>query len=172
MSTSPAARLRSAWDRLSPLPGGKKMFSLFFGGMVPYTGSIRATVQELAPGHAVLTMRDRRAVRNHLASVHAVALVNLAEATSGLAMTVGLPDHARAIVTSLTMDYLKKARGTLTATCNVTIPDVSEEHETLVTADIRDAAGDVVAKARVTWRVGPDPRKVAVKTETGAASGV
>jgi acyl-coenzyme A thioesterase PaaI-like protein len=159
MPASPAARLRSAWDRLSGLPAGKWMFSRLFGRLVPYTGTIGATVEELRPGFARLTMRDRRAVRNHLRSIHAVALVNLAEATSGLAMNVGLPDDARAIVTGLSMRYLKKARGTLTATCTAGVPDVSAEREVVVTADIQDAAGDVVARAEVTWRVGPDPKR-------------
>lgn len=160
MSKSPASRLRQAWARLAPLPAGKLLFSMVFGRLVPYTGSVGARVEELRPGYARLTMRDRRAVRNHLASVHAVALTNLAEATSGLAMNVGLPEDARAIVTGLSIEFLKKARGTLTATCEAGIPDTSYEHATDVTAEIRDAAGDVVARATVTWRVGPDPRRL------------
>lgn len=159
MSKSPAAQLREAWERFSPLPAGRLIFSKLFGRLVPYTGSIGAVVEELRPGYARLTMRDRRAVRNHLNSVHAVALVNLAEATSGLAMNVGLPAHARAIVTGLSIEYAKKARGTLTAECTAGVPDVSAEHEVVVTADIKDASGDVVARASVTWRVGPDPKK-------------
>lgn len=159
MSKSPAARLREAWDRLSGLPAGKLLFSKLFGRMVPYTGSIGAVVEELRPGYARLSMRDRRAVRNHLASVHAVALVNLAEATSGLAMNVGLPANARAIVTGLSIAYLKKARGTLIAECTAGVPVIDGEQEIVVTADIKDQAGDVVARASVTWRVGPDPRR-------------
>jgi acyl-coenzyme A thioesterase PaaI-like protein len=149
--------MQKAWATLSPKPGGKALFSRLFGSLVPYTGSIKPEIVELRPGYAKLRMRDRKAVRNHLNSVHAIALMNLAEATSGLAMNFGLPASARAIVTKLEIEYLKKARGTLTSTCECGIPDTSEDRELQVTADIHNEAGEVVARAIATWRVGPKP---------------
>lgn len=156
---SPGATLRAAWNRLAPLPGGRRIFSWLLRWMVPYSGTTHPVVEQLAPGHARVRIADRRGVRNHLHSVHAIALANVAELASGLAMTTALPHGVRGIVTRIVIDYTKKARGPLTAVANVTVPEVrgAEDHdfESVVT----DAAGEVVARATVRWRLAPLSRE-------------
>ena len=152
---SPGKEIRDAWQRLRRLPAGDRLFSWALGRMVPYTGSIGAVVRELSPGRARVELSDRRKVRNHLDSIHAVALMNLAEMSTGLALNTGLPDDARAILVRLTIEYVKKARGTLTSECAIEPPATSERREVPVAAVIRDEAGEVVAKAEARWLVGP-----------------
>mmetsp|Transcript_2385 Transcript_2385/g.4943 ORF Transcript_2385/g.4943 Transcript_2385/m.4943 type:complete len:84 (+) Transcript_2385:193-444(+) len=71
------APLKKAWAFLSPLPYGKTILSIGIGLFVPYTGTIRPRVLDLQPGYSKVLMRDKRVVRNHLNSVHAIALMNL-----------------------------------------------------------------------------------------------
>ena len=154
-AASPGRAIRKAWDRCRKLPGGDRLFSFALGRMVPYSGSIGAVVRELSPGHARVELADRRKVRNHLDSIHAVALMNLAELSTGLALNTGLPDDARSILVGLSIEYVKKARGTLTSECTVGPPPTSEKREVAVSAVIKDRAGDVVVRATARWLVAP-----------------
>jgi uncharacterized protein (TIGR00369 family) len=158
VTRDPAATLRAAWHRLAPLPGGRWLFSRLVGRMAPYTGTLGARVLELAPGRCAVRLAERRRLRNHLGSIHAVALVNVAELAVGLAVTAALPAGARAIVTRLEIDYLKKARGVIHARCSFAPFPVIDRREHAFHGELTDAAGDVVARARVTWLIQPaDP---------------
>jgi acyl-coenzyme A thioesterase PaaI-like protein len=128
------------------------------GHMVPYSGALGARVRRLEPGHVQLELADRRGVRNHLDSIHAIALANLGELASGLAMTTGLPPGVRGIVLGIDARYLKKARGTLSVDCAVTVPVVRENTDFEVHAEIRDAANEPVSLVTVRWRLSPVPQ--------------
>ena len=151
---APGEQLLAMWRRCERLPFGRAVFGLMLRGYVPYSTSIGATVLALEPGHVRVALRDRRAVRNHLGSIHAVALTNLGELASGLAMTGALPPGVRGIVRRIETDYLKKARGTLVAESRVIVPAVTGDTDFDVIAQIRDTSGDVVATVRVKWRLG------------------
>lgn len=154
---NPIARLQRLWQRLRHLPGGTWVFSRLLGWVIPYTGTIGANVKILKPGYARIEMRDRRKVRNHLHSVHALALANLGEIASGLAMLGTLSADTRGILTRLTIDFYKKARGHLIAESHCTPPTITRDTDFEVHADIRDSDGDVVAQTTVNWRLGPTP---------------
>jgi uncharacterized protein (TIGR00369 family) len=147
--------IRDAWDRLHHLPGGKSMFSRLLGLAVPYTGTIGARVLELRVGYAETEIDDRRAVRNHLASVHAIALANLAELTGNIAVAYSMPDDARFIVAGLSIDYLKKARGKIRGRCSCPAGITSEKREYEIVVSLVNANDEEVATARLRTLVGP-----------------
>lgn len=122
---------------------------------MPYTGTIRPRILELEPGRVRVALRDRRGVRNHLNSVHAVALANLGELATGLAVTTALPPDARGIPIRFEIDFVKKARGTIEASCTTDLEVSSEERDVDVGATLTDPTGDAVARFTARWRIGP-----------------
>lgn len=146
-------RLLTLWRRLGGSAPGRWLFAQLIRIAVPYSGTIGARVKAIAPGRSVVTLRDRRRVRNHLRSVHAAALTNLAELSSGLAMLAALGPGVRGIPVAITIRYHRKARGLLTATGSASPPTVTAAVEALAHADITDAEGRLVADADVTWQL-------------------
>ena len=157
MSRSIGPGLRKQWRRACLLPGGKWLFSRMLGLRVPYSGSLGAVVQSLEPGHCRVRLHDSRRLRNHLHSIHAMALANLGEMVTGLALLNSLPDDTRAILTGFSIEYLKKARGTLLAQCHTHVPLTNATVDLEVGGEIRDSDGAVVATVMARWHVGPEP---------------
>ncbi len=151
--------IRDVWNRLERIPGGKLLYSRMVGRLAPYTGSIGAVVRELGDGYSRVTLADRRAVRNHLSCVHAVALANLVELTGSLALGYSLPDDARFIVAGMGLDYIKKARGTITGECRTPPIASSAKQEYQINVTLRDESGDVVVEGTLRTLVGPKQRQ-------------
>jgi acyl-coenzyme A thioesterase PaaI-like protein len=144
--------LRNSWKVLSRLPYvGKWLFSRILGLAVPYSGSLAMDVEELSPGYCRVALRDTWRARNHLKSIHAIALANLAELPTGLALNYALPADQRSILVGLEMSYQKKARGRLTAECRV--ETAVTEGDVRLTSTLRNAADEVVAVGVATWKV-------------------
>ena len=147
--------LMGLWRKAARYPGGKVIFSKMAGRMAPYTGTIGAVVEVLEPGYARLRMSDRKAVRNHLKSIHAIALTNFVEETTGMAMVSQFPSGIRGIVTHIEVEFKKKARGLIHAECRAPEiqPDSSQTY--VVETNVTNADGEIVATGRATWLVGP-----------------
>ncbi|MEE2862632.1 MAG: hotdog fold domain-containing protein [Gemmatimonadota bacterium] len=156
---NPSTKLNRWWNLLSRFPAGRWIFSKLLGLMVPYTRSIRCTVVQFEPGYAEVLLHDRWRVRNHLRSVHAIALANLGELATGLSLIGGLSPRLRAILTGLDVRYTKKARGPLLAEARCTVPEIVSEVDHAVEATIRDSDGDTVAIVTAHWLLSPTPEQ-------------
>lgn len=141
------------WRRLATLPLGKWLFSKALALLIPYTGTISPYVIEVSPGYAKVRMSDKRLVRNHLSSIHALALANLGELTTGLALHFALKDSQRAILTSLNAEYHKKARGPITAIAQINNPSQALKGSIQVEAQLFDQNLVLVTSIKALWLV-------------------
>ena len=142
------------WRFLSPLPGGRWLASRLLGVFVPYTGTMGAVIVDWNVGSARAILRDRRRVRNHLKCVHAIALMNLAEMVSGISVLSALPPGGRFIIKKLDIEFLKKARGTLSASAEAPVISSLEKQVFTIPVDVRNEIGELVCQAHSTVQVG------------------
>ena len=145
----------AAWNRLQAMPLGKWLFSRVVCWKAPYFASISPRFEELRRGHARVSMKKRRAVTNHIGTVHAIALCNLAEIAAGTLTEVSIPASMRWLPKGMQVEYLRKAATSVEATA--TLAEVTEgpPRDVPATVEVRDLAGEVVCRAIITMYVSP-----------------
>jgi acyl-coenzyme A thioesterase PaaI-like protein len=151
-----SSRVLSLWQRCCGLPGGKWLFSRLVCARAPYFGSIRPCFEALRPGRAEVRIRKRRAVLNHLGTVHAVAMCNMAELAAGTMTEVSVPPTHRWIPKGMTVEYLRKAETDLIAVAELDpLPAFGAAAGLPVPVIVRDTHGEEVFRAIITMWVSP-----------------
>ena len=147
----------ATYQRISRWPAGRWLFSRLVCWKAPYFASIAPRIESLEPGRGIATLAHRRRVTNHLGTVHAIALCNLAEFVGGLACDASIPPSMRWIPKGMTVAYLKKAVGRMRAIATPAFPprDAEAGYELPFEVVVEDPAGDVVFRATIAMWVSP-----------------
>jgi acyl-coenzyme A thioesterase PaaI-like protein len=152
INTSLALRL---WTRLNGTALGRWAFTRIICFRAPYFGSISPLFVTLEPGHAVVTMRKRRKVKNHIGTIHAIAMANLCEIAAGTLTEVSIPPDLRWIPKGMNIQYLGKAATKISATAELPAVKPGEKQDAVVSVDVRDTSGTIVVHADITMYVAP-----------------
>lgn len=155
-SPSPAYTI---WQKLPDNGFGRTVFSVGMCLRVPYFGSILPRVVAMAPGRCEMHAPKWWGVRNHLGTFHAIAACNLAEGAMGMLCEATVPTTHRWIPKAMTVEYLKKAEGSLRAIAELPeLPDfttIDAGTEMVVPVSVFDTAGVEVVHAEITTWVTP-----------------
>ena len=104
-------RVLHAWTRMSKVPLGEQFFGYAFARKTPYAATIRPQFIRLEPNRVDLLVRNRRRVRNHLGTMHAVALCTGLETAAGTLAEATVPVDKRWIPKGMEVAYTAKAAG-------------------------------------------------------------
>jgi acyl-coenzyme A thioesterase PaaI-like protein len=144
------------WRTLSTKPGGKWLFSKLVCFQAPYFSTIRPRFVDLESGRCVLTIPKRRAVQNHIGTVHAIAMCNMAELAGGTMTEVSIPTTHRWIPKGMKVEYIKKAETNLRAEAAFTTPvDFGPAAAVPVTVNVTDTKGQLVFRAEISMWISP-----------------
>lgn len=126
------------YRNLKDRPLGKQAFRVGFMLKAPYFATVRPQVIEMAPNRGVVRIRKRRAVQNHIGTVHAIAVANGLEAAMGLLCEATTPKGMRWIPKGIQLEYLAKVPSDVQCVAE-TDPD-AWDHEPPFQVDVRCTA--------------------------------
>jgi uncharacterized protein (TIGR00369 family) len=156
-----ASSVLELYRRITRWPGGEWLFARAVCWRAPYFATIGPRITRLEPGRCEATLRHRRKVTNHIGTVHAIALCNLAELSGGLVTDASIPTSMRWIPKGMQVEYLKKAVGGMQAVATPEFAPMAtpDGYELPVVVMITDAAGDAVFRGRIAMWVSPKPAR-------------
>lgn len=131
---------------------------------IPFNKHIGLQVVEVGEGRGVVRLPDDAHLANHVGSQHAGALFSAAEAASGAAFVGAFAERMGEITPlakSARIDYLKLAKGPITATGTLGADrgrlldelDAAGRVEFPVEVELNDEQGVRVAQVAVDWHV-------------------
>lgn len=140
------------------------MIKAHLSAAVPFAAHVGVALDAIGPGAASATLDQSQAPSNHIATMHAGALFTLAEAASGAAMAGMFAERLaalRPVAASARIDYIKPARGLITAEARVddskealfAALDPESKVRFAVSVRMVDAGGREVAAMTVDWHV-------------------
>ena len=145
--------LMNAYHKCAKLPAGKHIFSKLICLKAPYFNTIKPLFKELKPGYCEVTMKKRRAVHNHIKSVHAIAMCNLSELAAGTMLEATLPQSMRWIPKNMTVEYLKIARTNLKAVCQISTEGLDNPQELPMSVHVTDTNEAEVFRAVIKMHI-------------------
>lgn len=144
---------------MSTKPLGKRAFSLLFANKAPYFRTVRPQVRDVRPHRAELSIRKRRAVQNHIGTLHAIAVCNGLEAAMGLLAEATTPRDRRWIPKGMQVSYLAKSTTDLLCVAETDPDDWARVGDVPVRVRAVRTDGVVVVEGVITIYVSEKPAR-------------
>ena len=148
--------LLKLWAKANRLPAGKKWFSMIFARKAPYFGTIKPLVREVRPNYCEVAFKKRKAVENHIGTVHVIAICNALEMAMGAVAEATIPKHLRWIPRGMKLQYTAKATSDIVAIAE-TVPEDWKPGDLAVRVRAERDDGTVVVEGVIMLYVSEKP---------------
>lgn len=151
------------WLAPLPAPLRRRATTLVFNSQVRFAGTAGLRFEKLTASEAIVVIRNRRPVQNHIGGVHAAAMALLAETASGAVFGMNVRSQSLPLLKSMHIDYTRRARGDLRAQARLSDAQCAllareEKGELAVPVIVTDAEGEQPIVATMVWAWLPKQR--------------
>ena len=146
-----------------PSPLRMRARSLLVGSIVKFVGTARLDIEELTHERAVVFIRNRKPIQNHIGGVHAAAMALIAETASGFVVSMNVPDDRVPVIKSMKVNFLKRSKGSMRATAELTREQIelissTPKGEVTPTIVVTDEEGKQPIACEMIWAWTPKRR--------------
>jgi acyl-coenzyme A thioesterase PaaI-like protein len=146
-----------------PGPLRTRARTLLLSRVVKFVGTARLDIEELTAERAVVSVKNRKIVQNHIGGVHAAAMALIAETATGFVVGMNVPDDRVPVIKSLKVEYKKRASGGLRAVAMLTPEQIermrtTEKGEVSVSVMVTDDANIEPIVCEMIWAWTPRRR--------------
>lgn len=146
-------KLVQTYNKFKRLPFGDVLFSKAMCFAVPYNKSISPVITRLEPGLVEVNVKNKRKVRNHIKTVHAIAMCNMCELAAGFVMETSIPSQFRWIPKDMQVKYLKMAKTDLTVFLRLENVDWQDSMDLPLKIEVKNEYGNIVLRAVITMYI-------------------
>ncbi|GHF87199.1 DUF4442 domain-containing protein [Thalassotalea marina] len=145
-------------NRLNKLPFSLRRFLVTkaFCSKVKYAGTTGIVIEKLTVNEAILLLKNRKKVQNHIGGVHAIAAAVLAESATGVVFGMNVRDDCLPLLKTMTINYKRRMQGDLTAIAHITGEQQQQlssslKGEMLIKVEIHDESGEQPLECHMEW---------------------
>jgi acyl-coenzyme A thioesterase PaaI-like protein len=117
-------RLEKQVNRLKGYPNW--VLSWVIGRIVPFVGTAGIYFEKMSRDEVILSLKNRRRVRNHIGQIHAAGMMLLAETATGMVVGMNIPDDKLPLIKSMDTKFVKRSTGAMRAAALLTEEQIQE----------------------------------------------
>jgi acyl-coenzyme A thioesterase PaaI-like protein len=141
-------------------------YTFAFNGLVKLAATSGLCVEDLSATRSVVSLRNRRRVRNHIGGLHACSMALAAESATGLLLGMNVPDTHLPLLKRMEIDYVRRCSGGIRATAALSEEDAerirtSDRGDVTVPCTVVDESGNEPVRATMVWAWTPKKKKEA-----------
>jgi acyl-coenzyme A thioesterase PaaI-like protein len=149
--------------------------SRVLGRVVPLTGTNNLRYEVMTPERVVISIANKKHVRNHIGGVHAMASSLAAETATGMIVGMNVRDDCTPVVKSIGLQFVKRGQGAMRAEATLTpaqrqLIQSTDKGEVVVPVTITDESGNQPITCEFVWAWVPNVRSPKPNTATTSSS--
>lgn len=165
-------RLHRAVKKLEGYPKFlfKPLLSFTIGRTLPFVGTAGVRFEKMTTEEVVVSLKNKKKVRNHIKQIHAAATALLAETATGMIVGMNLPDDKLPLMKTMHINYVKRSTGAMKAVATLDQAQLANMHnedkgEIRIKVVVTDEAGVEPVECDMLWAWIPKKKKATVSSE-------